>query len=447
MRRLPIRVRLTAAFALAMIAVLVGAAAFVYSRLDSDLTETVDEGLTGRAAAVASADADAGAPVEAEEGFAQVIAPDGRLLDSAGGAADPVLSEAEIERASAAPIVVERQVPGVAGEARVLARPDAGAVIAVGQSLEDRDETLASVLASFAIGGTIAVVLASLIGYALATAGLRPVEAMRRRAGQVSLDRSGELLPLPAARDEVRRLGETLNEMLERLRASFERERRLVADASHELRTPIAIIRAELDGALRAGDCGPEARAALVRAIEECDRLAQLAEDLLVIARIAEGGLPVSPEPLDVTDLLEATRARFAGRAAEHGREIRIASGPGLVLDADPLRLRQALGNLVDNALRHGEGEIVLGAAERDGAIDIDVSDAGPGFDPTVVGRAFERFTRGDESRTTGGAGLGLTLVRAIAQAHGANAEIVPGRPTTVRMRFPRSQEPLSGRS
>ena len=122
---------------------------------------------------------------------------------------------------------------------------------------------------------------------------------MRRRAREVSLTRAGERLPLPAARDEIRRLGETLNEMLDRLQRSFERERRFVADAGHELRTPVAVVKTELEGALRTGDYGPEVREALVAAVEECDRLAQLAEDLLVVARAAEGELPVRPEELD----------------------------------------------------------------------------------------------------------------------------------------------------
>ena len=137
-------------------------------------------------------------------------------------------------------------------------------MVAVGQSLQDRDETLSSLVASFVIGGPVAVVLASLLGYALAGAGLRPVEAMRRRAREISLGDPDERLPLPAAQDEIRRLGETLNEMLDRLRRSFERERRFVADASHELRTPVAVIKAELEGALRAGGHEPQVREALI---------------------------------------------------------------------------------------------------------------------------------------------------------------------------------------
>ena len=134
---------------------------------------------------------------------------------------------------------MERRVPGIEGPPACWRRAGRGSeVVVVGQSLQDRDDTLDSLVRSFALGGPIAVLLASVLGYALAAAGLRPVEAMRRRAREVSLSRADERLPLPAARDEIRRLGETLNEMLDRLSRSFERERRFVADASHELRTP-----------------------------------------------------------------------------------------------------------------------------------------------------------------------------------------------------------------
>jgi two-component system OmpR family sensor kinase len=262
MSRLPIRLRLTAAFALAMVLVLVGAGAFVYARLDSDLTESVDDTLEARAAAVDSSlpnlrgvpDPFPAAPAERDEGFAQ-IAVSGHELP-ASTVDHIVLSEAEVRMARSGPLTLERDVPGVEGTVRILAQPEPlggrSFVLVVGQSLEDRDETLASLVASFAIGGPIAVLIASLLGYALASAGFRPVEAMRERARRVSFGRDSEPLPLPEARDEIRRLGETLNEMLARLRASFERERSFVADASHELRSPIAVIKAELDNALRA---------------------------------------------------------------------------------------------------------------------------------------------------------------------------------------------------
>jgi two-component system OmpR family sensor kinase len=445
--RVPIRVRVTAAFALATLVVLAGVAAFVYVRLRADLNEGVSASLDTRATAIAAAARQGHIPPAAagggqpEESFAQVLAPDGRLLDASGGVRGPVLTAAELRRAQRASVVVERRVARIEGTARVLARPasyrSAGAVLVVGQSLDDRNVALSGLVTSFAVGGPLAVALASVIGYFLATAGLAPMEAMRRRAAEVSLADDDERLPLPAARDEVRRLGETLNDMLDRLRRSFQRERRFVADASHELRTPVAVLKTELEGALRTGDYGPEVRDALVAAVEECDHLAQLAEDLLVIARAGEGRLPVRREGLAGRKVLEGVRARFADRAGERGRRIRVEADPDLRLHADPLRLGQALGNLVDNALRHGEGDVVLTARRASGGVELLAFDEGPGFGADVAEQAFERFTRGDEARTRGGTGLGLAIVRAIAEAHGGRATIVDGRGTTVRLWLP----------
>jgi two-component system, OmpR family, sensor kinase len=417
----PIRIRLTVAFAAAMVLVLAAAALFVYVRLRADLDESVSSDLQARAAAVARGGVEAGVGGDAEDGFAQVLASDGRLIDAAGGARAPVRGSGEFDRT----------VAGIDGTSRVLAAPQGDTTIVVGQSLEDRDEVLADLIAAFAVGGPIAVVLASLLGYALAGAGLKPVEAMRRRAAEIEIT---ERLPLPAARDELRRLGETLNGMLDRLQRSFERERRFVADASHELRTPVAVIKTELEGLLRSGRRDP----ALVAALEECDHVAQLAEDLLVIARSAEGELPIRPEPIAARELLERTRDRFV----ERGRHISIEAPDDLHVTADPLRIRQALNNLVDNALRHGEGEITLTARGTRDAAEIDVADDGDGFAPDIADRAFERFTRGDGARTRGaGTGLGLAIVRAIAEAHGGSVAIV--EKSTVRIRLP-SQGHLS---
>jgi len=423
-----------------MVLLLGGAGLFVYQRLKSDLDESATAGLDARATAVlAAGSASAGAAGDGEEGFAQLLSAGGAMLDSSGGIRGTALSPPQLRRAAAGEeILFERRVPGIEGTARVLARGDGGPdVVTVGQSLDDRDETLANLVASFAIGGPIAVVLASLLGYALAATGLRPVEAMRRRAQEVSLGSGDERLPVPAAHDEIHRLGETLNEMLDRLRRSFERERRFVADASHELRTPVTVIKTELEGALRAGGHDPEVRAALVASLEECDHLAQLAEDLLVVARAGEGELPTQPGRLDLDELLDGVRRRFSDRAQERGRTVRVDAEAGHVVYADELRLRQALGNLVDNALRYGEGEIVLRSRRAGPGLELEVSDRGDGFAPDFTARAFERFARGDLSRSGDGIGLGLSIVRAIAEAHGGRAEIVPGAGATVRIWLP----------
>lgn len=450
MSRLPIRARLTAAFALAMVVVLAAAGLFVYLRLEADLREGVDTSLEARADALAALversggrlTEPVGSAAEPEESFAQLLTPEARLLDGIGGAGDPALSPDETARAAAAPVLLDRELPGIDGTARVLARPATvdgrSLVIVAGASLEDVDETLGGLVASFAIGGPVAVLAASGLGYLLATAGLRPVEAIRRRAERISLRREGERLPLPAARDEVRRLGETLNDMLARLEASFARERRLVADAGHELRTPLAVQKAELEAALRIGGCDPELRESLAAALEETDHLAQLADDLLLIASARDGRLPVQLETVELRRLLEQARERFVDRAREQRREISVAVPDGLRAPLDPLRLRQALGNLVDNALRHGAGEVGLAARPDREGVRIEVSDQGPGFSPEIAGRAFERFARGDKGRSRGGAGLGLAIVSAIAEAHGGTAAIAEtDSGATVRLRFP----------
>jgi signal transduction histidine kinase len=437
-----------------MVLVLAAAAVFVYLRLQSDLDEGVNATLEARVAAVrAAGDAAAGSPGEAEEGFAQLLSARGRVIETAGGADGPTLSRAEVRRVAAGggKLEVERRAAGVEGTTRVIAEPadaPAAAVVAAGQTLEDRDETLAGVAASFAIGGPIAVLAASLLGYLLASAALRPVEAMRGRAGEVSLTGDDERLPLPAAHDEIRRLGETLNEMLARLRESFERERRFVADASHELRTPLAVLKAELESALRGGPADAGLRESLQAAVEETDHLAQLAEDLLLVARAADGRLPLRPETIRVQELLDGTRHRFGDRARSQGRDVTVEAPVDLEASLDPLRARQALGNLVDNALRHGAGDIRLSARRRDGALEIDVADQGQGFSSELAPRAFERFARGDAARSRGGTGLGLAIVSAIAEAHGGSATIAAsgGERTVVRLRLPANAPAAGGR-
>ena len=214
---------------------------------------------------------------------------------------------------------------------------------------------------------------------------------------------------MPEGGDELARLGGTLNEMLDRLERSAERERGFVASASHELRTPLALLRAELELALREGRSAEELREAVASAADESDRLVQLAEDLLVLARADEGRLPVRPEPLDAAELLATTARRFERAGVPRsGRELRVARlATGLGVRADRLRAEQALANLVDNALRHGDGAVELRPSRPATASGCTCSTAGPGFDPDLNGHAFERFTRGDRARSRGGTGLG----------------------------------------
>ena len=456
--RLSIRAKLTVAFAAALILVLALAGLFVYLRVSSGLTEAIDDSLQARASDVAAVvargeedEADdrrqslSGGLFGGEEGFSQILTPGGRVVASTlPPGAGPALDPEQLDRAAGERIVVEgREVPGVEGEARVLGEPasspDGKVVVVAGASTDDRSEALAGIASAFAIGAPLALLVASGLGYLLAARSLAPVEAMRRRASGITLERSGERLPLPRAEDEIHRLGETLNTMLDRIEAVLERERVFVADASHELRTPLATLRTELELALRSERSSEELRAALRSAAEEVDRLSQLAEDLLVIARSDQGRLPIAREPIELSVLLERVRKRFEDRARERGREIVVAAPSSLRAELDGLRIEQALGNLVENALRHGGGEVSLSARRDDGSAVLEVSDHGPGFPDGFEAEAFDRFTRAGDGRTGGGAGLGLAIVRAIATAHGGGVVVAASgeAATTLRITLP----------
>ncbi|HSJ16769.1 MAG TPA: ATP-binding protein [Solirubrobacterales bacterium] len=443
--RLSIRARLTVAFAAALLLVLVLAGLFVYLRVSNGLTEALDDGLEARVHDVEELLARpgerpptlAGGLFEGEEGFAQILTPDGEVVAStlqrgAGAAIDGD----EIRKAADGPVLIERDVAGLDAEARVLAEPATTAegsfVVVAGASTGDRDEALAGIAAAFAIGAPLALLIASGLGYVLASRSLAPVESMRRRAAEITLERSGERLPLSRADDEIHRLAETLNRMLDRIEASLERQRVFVADASHELRTPLAVLRAELELAERSGRTRDELEMALRSAAEEVERLSRLAEDLLVVARSDQGRLPLKRERVDVGTLLSRVGERFGRRAAEDGRGIAVNVPGRLDAELDVLRIEQAVGNLVDNALRHGSGNVRLAARRDDGAVVVEVTDAGEGFPAGFEETAFERFTRADHGRSGGGAGLGLAIVQAIAAAHGGRATIAVGERSTV---------------
>ena len=426
MRRLPIKARLTLAFALAMAVLLAAAGFFVYRHVAGDLARSLDQSLRSRAQDLSALVADGGSVrgtsgdlVEQGESFSQVIGAGGEVTDATRplGTA-PLLTANELARARRAPLFTDRpSVPGLDEPARMLAVPlGNGAVLVVGATRENRAETLSSLRTAFLIGGPLALLVASLGGYLLASAALRPIEAMRGRAEEISVD---ERLPVPDTHDEAARLAETLNAMLARIADGVERERRFVADASHELRTPLTLLKTELELALRPGRSPEELRAAIAAAAGESDRLGRIADDLLVLARSEQGRLPLRLEELDLRDVLDGVAGRFAGQ----GRAITVEPGEPLVVSADRLRLEQALRNMVDNALRYGAGDVSLAAEGRNGSVEVHVLDEGPGFADGFLEHAFERFSRGTPGNPDeDGSGLGLAIVATIAAAHGGTA-------------------------
>jgi signal transduction histidine kinase len=420
MSRLPVRVRVTLAFAGVMAVVLGATGLFVYARMRAELDATIEQGLRSRAALIRTGtgleQSDNSPLTERGENVGQIVDASGAVVDGTPALRGrPLLTREELAHARRGTILVDRErLPGSDDPTRLLATPVDGSVVVVGAPIDDRNDALANLAGILLVGGPIALLLASLAGYGATAAALRPVERMRRRAAEIQAADPGARLPVGEADDELGRLGETLNAMLARLEAAFARERAFVADASHELRSPLAILKAELELALRRGRSPAQLEAALRSAAEETDRLVQLAEDLLVIARVDQGRLPIRPATVDAGAAIESVRARFAGvRAGPNGH---------VALVADPVRLQQALGNLVDNAVRHGGPPIELTAEAADGRVELHVRDDGPGFPEDFLPDAFERFTRADPARGRGGAGLGLAIVAAIAHAHGGTA-------------------------
>lgn len=432
MLRIPIRVRLTLSFALVISLVLVAIGGALYLRFQADLDQQINQNLRSRAADVSALvrQADSGLAQAGQsplarraESFAQIIDQHGRILDATTQVQGrSLLTDPQLRAARARTVIVAGTVGGES--ARLLATParaqDQRLVVVVGATLGDRADALQRLGTLLLLGGPIAVLLASLAGYGLAAAALRPVDSMRRRASQISASEPGRRLPVPPADDEIRRLGMTLNDMLARLERAFEHERRFVADASHELRTPLAILKAELELAQREGRSEGDMRGALRSASEETDRLIRLAEDLLVIARADQGRLPVRAEQVDLRELVERSAERWQPRSRSTGRSLSVTvPDEPVFVQADPARVEQALGNLLDNAFRHGSGAVVASVQRRGASLALTVHDQGAGLPEGFDDLAFDRFSRGDGSRGDGGTGLGLAIVAAIAAAHG----------------------------
>jgi two-component system OmpR family sensor kinase len=423
--RLPIRVRLTLAFAVAMAVVLAGVGLLVYHRVGNELLASTDQTLRGQVEEakhhlgedrrLVDEDATGGTTL------AQLLSPAGRLLVSQPAGIGRLLTRTETRAVARGELLLRSEpVAHRKGQWRVLAAAAApDGVVAVARPLAARKESLDHLRHELYLFLPLALLVSSLAGYGLAAAALRPVEAMRRRAAAVTA-RSPGRLPVPRAGDEISRLAVTLNDMLARLEAAFEHERRFVADASHELRTPLALLRAELELALRRPRSRDELESALRSAAEETERLSRLAEDLLLIARADQDALPIRRERVAAGELLATVAARFATRARNLDRELEVEDSDAL-LDADPERVEQALGNLVGNALAYGGRRIVLSAVERDDVVELHVADDGPGFPDGFRERAFDRFTRADDARGRGGSGLGLAIVSLIAEAHGGH--------------------------
>jgi signal transduction histidine kinase len=252
---------------------------------------------------------------------------------------------------------------------------------------------------------------------------LEPVEAIRRQVAEISASALDRRVPAPATADEIGRLAQTMNDMLARLDAAVRRQRSFVADASHELRSPLATIRAQLEVALARPDA-VDWSVLVGKWLAEQERLERLVDDLLILARADEGAPATAIVDLDEVILRELRDVQARGRV-----RVDVSGVGGGRVSGDPEQLRRVVRNLLDNAEHHASGVVRVELVQRNGTVELAVSDDGPGIAPDQRTRVFERFVRLDEarSRRNGGAGLGLAIVKEIVTAHGGTAEATGG--------------------
>jgi len=381
--------------------------------------------------------------------LAQVVTPSGKVLSENGTTQQAaLLTGAVLRRAAHHSTTVDLVVAG--HRLRLLAGPVPGTtnrIAVVGASLRALESTMAEVRRALTAGALALVAASGLAAYFLARAALGPVERMRRQVEALEPAPGVRTLDVPETGDEIARLAETMNELLDRLGTSLARQRALVADAGHELRTPLTVVLGELELAERAGRSPEEMRSGIGRARREAERLALLAERILLLASSDDGQLHVDPKSLDLARFLDSVADRHRRQRPEVALEIDCPDT--LAVLADPELLTQALDNLLSNALRVAPkgSTIVCGATLRnDHQVAVFVQDQGPGFPPGLLPRAFERFARAEpgRSRSSGGAGLGLAIVAVIAQAHGgtASASNPPQGGALVQMTLPRAPAP-----
>ena len=457
-----IKLRLSLLFAAATALLIgVGGAVFVHA-MWIGLDNGVLSGLQARAASiqqdlgsnvVSAPLVNRGTPSDIDQASQILVRRGDRLVDLVRTEARPLLSLTQWGAARHGGIQLYEMENGADGALMVWAVPspaDGGSVVAVASSTETVDAAADRVEEALLIGDPVLALLAGGAAWLIAAAALGPVERMRAQAARMAgTGERSQLLDVPGSADEISALGRTLNLMIQAVRSASDRQGAFVTAAGHELRTPLANLKLELELAGRPGRTRTELADAVHAAAEEVERLGRLAEGLLLLAGQDEGRPLVHFRPCDLSVVVREAVAGFSAVAALGGVEL-VCSGPDeTAVDADPDRLRQVVDNLLDNALRHAPPhstvEVVL---REDGAeVMLSVRDEGPGFDEDFLPRAFERFSVSSASRTRtrgAGSGLGLAIVKSIVTAHGGEVTAVnrPSGGGEVTARLPLRRRP-----
>jgi signal transduction histidine kinase len=417
LQRLSLRARLLALGVAGVAVALALGSVVLYAVLTFTLNRTVDDGAfaTGRAVAAMVSENTVPNPLPVSGSqVVQVVNGSGAVV-SASVSADrltPLLRPTELARALAGQrISIPGARAGLSGTMHAIALqagpPPASRSIIVAVPVNDVEQSQRVLRVTLLFAYTPLVVIMALIAWQVIGSALRPVETLRSGAARISGSDQDERLDVPESADEIRALALTLNDMLDRLAASRGRQRAFVADAAHELRSPLTSMRTQLEVAQRLGEGGELATDLLA----DVGRLSTLVEDLLMLARAgSDSSHPPVHESVDVTALLAATAERYAGARVP----VSVARGPAVFASFNPEELRRVLANLVDNAVRHAGSEVVLAVRAEGGGAVLTVGDDGPGIPADERERVFERFARLDDARDrdAGGTGLGLAIVR-----------------------------------
>jgi signal transduction histidine kinase len=351
----------------------------------------------------------------------------------------PLLHSDELARARSGKIVVVgADRVGLVGDLRVAVQVAGDRTVLVGAPDIDVESSVRTVRGVLLVAYPLLVATLAFLAWHVVGWALAPVEALRRGAEEVSAAQGGRL-PVPEGDDEVHRLGVTLNRMLGRLDAARQRQRSFVADAAHELRSPIASLRTQLEVAVHLGEPAPIPDLAV-----EVDRLNRLVDDLLLLARADEGDPGLRRrEPVELTELLR--------EAVPAGARVPVAVSPGgpLWTIGDRTALRRVLDNLVANGVRYASSTVELAAARAAGdRVVVTVTDDGPGIPAADRDRVFDRFTRLDDARTrdSGGTGLGLAIVRELVRMHSGTVTLGDANPgLRVAVALPMAPPPSPG--
>jgi signal transduction histidine kinase len=443
-----IRGRIVAAVVLESSAVLLAAGGFVDSRVSYALDRQLNQDLRAYTDLVTTGLARGDRLPGDKPGLvSQTFAPEGARLDKSDQGVRSLLTDSQIRGATTRPRRLElgRFLPPPSEtpyRVRYFTTPTPGGTVVVATAISRRkhDEALRELLLQLGLADLATVAAAGLVGWGATRAALDPVERYRR-AAQAAGDDPVRRLPVdPGHDDELTRLGATFNDLLDRLEEGRRRERQFLADASHELRSPLALLSAEVEWARHRRRTPAEMDVVLASIGEQTARLAALAEALLNLEEVTSTS--VSAEPVDLQAFLEGVALRFEPEASDQNRSIVVDVRGGATAEVDPVRMDLAVGNLVGNALKYGDGTVTIRATTSEGRTDLEVVDEGHGIPDDLGDRAFQRFTRADRARTRPGNGLGLAIVAAVAHSHGGQVGLVPGG---VRMTLGSTPPPSPG--